>query len=171
MQDKDTLHKIKRQIEYYMGDANLKNDKFFNEMLRSSEDGLLEIKVLQNCGRIKQYEVDDEVLLEAVKLSDKLRIVDGKFGRKNKYIPPLRDTRIVITFDDYELTEEEKLLGDKFKVFKPMMIHMECEKSLYFRDREFLKLLYKQHNLESPFAKVTGKRALVIINQNSTNKD
>lgn len=48
------LEKIRKQIEYYLGDANLKKDKFFCNLLSEGSKGYVDIKVFLKCNKIKE---------------------------------------------------------------------------------------------------------------------
>ena len=49
-----------------MGDMNLKNDKFFHNLIKTSEDRMIPIDILKNCARIKKHSTKDEDLIEAI---------------------------------------------------------------------------------------------------------
>ena len=57
MNDNDLYDKIKKQIEYYLCDDNLKNDPFFNSLISSSPDGFVSLQVFMNCNKIKKMNI------------------------------------------------------------------------------------------------------------------
>merc|ERR1719333_1763664 len=85
------LAAIKKQIEYYFSDQNLKGDKFFHEKISADPEGWLEMKLIQSCNKIKAFGVPDDVLLDALKESS-LETKTGEAGnfvRRTTPPPPL----------------------------------------------------------------------------------
>lgn len=83
---------IKEQIEFYLGDENLKKDSFFHQKISEDANGYLELDFLLKCNKCKKagWTVDD--LKEGIKLSDKLELdkTEKKVRRKdNKALPEL----------------------------------------------------------------------------------
>merc|ERR1719424_12156 len=82
---------IKKQIEYYFSDGNLKTDKFFHEKISENADGWLDMKLIQSCNKIKAFGVEMSVLTSALdgspletKTGD-----DGTFVRRTTPLPVL----------------------------------------------------------------------------------
>jgi len=83
---------IKEQIEYYLGDENLKQDTFFHQKISEDANGYLDIELLLKCNKCKKsgWTIDD--LKEGIKLSDILELdkTEKKVRRKdNKPLPEL----------------------------------------------------------------------------------
>merc|ERR1719326_6294 len=85
------LAAIKKQIEYYFSDQNLKGDKFFHEKISADPEGWLEMKLIQSCNKIKSFGVPDDVLLDALKESalETKSGEAGNFVRRTTPPPPL----------------------------------------------------------------------------------
>ena len=68
-----------------MSDSNLKNDEFFHNLLKKSEDRMISINILNKCKRIKDLNVSEEDIIKAIKKSSYLKIDEEKkmFGRVN----------------------------------------------------------------------------------------
>ena len=45
---------IKNQIEYYLGDENLKKDTFFRQLILSEANGYLDLDYIMKCNKIKK---------------------------------------------------------------------------------------------------------------------
>merc|ERR1719460_1127138 len=89
------LAAIKKQIEYYFSDQNLKGDKFFHEKISAEPDGWLEMKLIQSCNKIKVMGVPDDVLLDALKESN----LETKSGEEGNFVrrttpPPALDEKL-----------------------------------------------------------------------------
>ena len=86
------INTLKSQIEYYMSDANLENDKFFNSLMSNSLNKFIDISVLLNCNKIKNITTDTNLIQEAISNSDFLELNEDKtkFSRKDKNIPKLQ---------------------------------------------------------------------------------
>jgi len=85
------LAAIKKQIEYYFSDQNLKGDKFFHEKISAHPEGWLEMKLIQSCNKIKVFGVPDDVLLDALKEStlETKTGEEGNFVRRTSPLPAL----------------------------------------------------------------------------------
>jgi len=44
---------VRKQIEYYLSDDNLKFDKFFHEKISANEEGWLEVALVLSCNKMK----------------------------------------------------------------------------------------------------------------------
>merc|ERR1719440_1612643 len=86
---------IRKQIEYYFSDENLKNDVFFHEKISADPEGWLDMKLIQSCNKIKNFGVPDDVLLDALKESN----LETKSGEGGLFIrrttpPPALDEKL-----------------------------------------------------------------------------
>jgi hypothetical protein len=89
------LAAIKKQIEYYFSDQNLKGDKFFHEKISADPDGWLEMKLIQSCNKIKAFGVPDDVLLESLKESNlETKCVEGANFVRRTTPPPALDEKL-----------------------------------------------------------------------------
>ena len=50
----ETKDEIKKQIEYYLGDENLKKDTFFRQLILSDANGYLDLDYIMKCNKIKK---------------------------------------------------------------------------------------------------------------------
>ena len=57
---KQMLDKLRKQIEYYFGDANFRNDKFLKGKANEDADGFVGLSVLLTFNRIKALGVGEE---------------------------------------------------------------------------------------------------------------
>ena len=82
---------IKKQVEYYLGDANLSKDEFFREMIEKHKEGYLSFEVIMKCNKVKKMGLKSvKELADACKGSDLIEVSkDGKMVRraKNKALP------------------------------------------------------------------------------------
>ena len=76
---------IKEQLEYYLGDENLKKDAFFHQLISSSPDGYLDLKYILKCNKIKKKGWSKDDLKKGVELSDFIELdkTGEKIRRKN----------------------------------------------------------------------------------------
>jgi len=56
---------IKKQIEYYMSDANLSRDRFFREQIQTDKEGWIDIAHFLNCNKVKQMGLSSEQISTA----------------------------------------------------------------------------------------------------------
>ena len=77
---------IKKQVEYYLSDKNLAQDKFFNEKFRESKNGWIDISNILNCNKVKQMKLKSPVdeIAEACKDSEEVEVDVAKKLIKRK---------------------------------------------------------------------------------------
>ena len=56
---------IKKQIEYYMSDANLSRDRFFREQIQTDKEGWIDVAHFLNCNKVKQMGLSSEQIVTA----------------------------------------------------------------------------------------------------------
>lgn len=79
---------LKKQVEFYLCDDNLKKDKFFNDAM-AGKKGYLPLDTIMKCNKIKNITQDRAKLVEAIKSSDKLELNAEGDGVGRKGNPPL----------------------------------------------------------------------------------
>ena len=69
----ETKNEIKTQIEYYLGDENLKKDDFFHRLISADANGYLDLDIILKCNKIKKkgWTKDEEVEKETEKEKEK----------------------------------------------------------------------------------------------------
>eukprot|EP00933_Yihiella_yeosuensis_P071332 TRINITY_DN79533_c0_g1_i1.p1 TRINITY_DN79533_c0_g1~~TRINITY_DN79533_c0_g1_i1.p1 ORF type:complete len:379 (-),score=118.99 TRINITY_DN79533_c0_g1_i1:192-1328(-) len=67
---------VRKQVEYYLSDENLRYDKFFSEKISGNQDGWLEISLLLSCNKMKQMRATKDDVIASLKDS-KLEIKDS----------------------------------------------------------------------------------------------
>lgn len=58
---------VKKQVEYYLSDENLRHDKFFSEKIASTEGGWLEMSLILSCNKMKTMRATKEDVATALK--------------------------------------------------------------------------------------------------------
>jgi hypothetical protein len=136
--------KLKQQIEYYLSDKNLTQDKFFNEKLSEGKEGWIDLTLILNCNKIKQMKLKNPQaeIKEAVVDSAEVEISpDGKLIRRkdNKRVPEFTKKRNSKAADKDDKKEEKKEEEDKLPEYdvrgipvltnadfeNPIIIHFE----------------------------------------------
>jgi hypothetical protein len=51
---------IQKQVEYYLGDANLSKDEFFRDLISNDKEGYLPFSALLKCNKIKKMGITSE---------------------------------------------------------------------------------------------------------------
>lgn len=62
----NTQLKVKEQVEFYLSDANLCQDAFFNARLVEADEGWLDAKLVLDCARMKRLGATADDLLQAL---------------------------------------------------------------------------------------------------------
>ena len=65
MSDEERLVALRRQIEYYLSDENLRQDTFFYEKISANEGGWLDASWILGCNRVKKLGVTTDVEIES----------------------------------------------------------------------------------------------------------
>lgn len=81
---------IRTQVEYYLGDNNLKRDEFFYNKVLENDHGWVDITHFLACNKIKNMGITKESIVEAVKGSTEIEAdpTGEKLRRKdNKLLP------------------------------------------------------------------------------------
>jgi len=58
---------VRKQIEYYLSDENLKYDKFFSEKMSADKDGWLDLNLVLSCNKMKAMAATKEDVMAALK--------------------------------------------------------------------------------------------------------
>lgn len=81
----ETKLEIMKQVEYYLGDENLKKDAFFHNLISLNLKGYLDLKYILKCNKIKKKGWTKDDLIQGIKLSTFLELdeKEEKVRRKN----------------------------------------------------------------------------------------
>lgn len=74
--EKESL--IRKQIEYYFSDKNLKQDMFFHNKISQDKEGWVDISFIMNCNKIKELTTDQEEIEASIKESTEVEFDKGK---------------------------------------------------------------------------------------------
>jgi len=66
---------VRKQVEYYLSDENLKFDQFFHEKISTTPEGWLELNLVLSCNKVKAMRATKEDVLAALKDS-KIEVKD-----------------------------------------------------------------------------------------------
>ena len=87
-QKEELISKLRKQMEFYLGDSNLLKDHFLRELMMKDKKNYIELKFFLNCNKIKGFllNIDDKKkkLIEAIELSPLLKINKSKTKVKRK---------------------------------------------------------------------------------------
>jgi hypothetical protein len=85
-----SAEQIRKQIEYYLGDANLARDDFFRQQISDNKDGYVKLSLFLNCNKIKSLDTNVEAIAEALAGSEELEMKEDKSAVRrvgNKALP------------------------------------------------------------------------------------
>lgn len=128
---KEKKLKIKEQIEYYLGDDNLKKDSFFHQRISADPNGYLELDCLLKCNKIKQSGWTKEDLIEGIKLSDELELnkEENKVRRKNnKPLPELSYLSKKRKKNDEEEGKKKETFNEE-ELKDPVILKINCKEA------------------------------------------
>jgi len=84
---------VRKQVEYYMSDVNLKRDVFFQKEM-AKNDGNVGVDCLLKCNKLKKLCSDADAIMAALEASEALIISDCKKKVKRKTPPPPLDADV-----------------------------------------------------------------------------
>lgn len=67
---------VRKQLEYYLSDENLRFDKFFHDKISADSEGWLEVALILSCNKMKTMRATPEDVLAALKES-KIEVKEG----------------------------------------------------------------------------------------------
>lgn len=86
---------LRRQVLYYVSDENLRHDKFFQDIIASSEGGWINMSHILGCKRMQQMGATVESILGALSNAPEVELRDGPAGQealRRKQPPPTLDS-------------------------------------------------------------------------------
>uniref|UniRef100_A0A3P9KWN7 La-related protein 7 n=1 Tax=Oryzias latipes TaxID=8090 RepID=A0A3P9KWN7_ORYLA len=89
---KQLLGDVKKQVEFWFGDANLHKDRFLKKIIEESDDGYVDISVLTGFNRMKKLTTDPKLIARALKNSTLVEV--NLEGNKVRRQQPLGDPPI-----------------------------------------------------------------------------
>lgn len=107
------LEAIKKQVEYYFSDSNLRRDKFFQELISQNSEGYVPVDAIMRCRRIRNLNASAPMLVESLQSSSEVELNSEKTGIRrvdNRPPPPLQQSQ--------KPKKEEKLPESTTIVFK-----------------------------------------------------
>ena len=79
---------LKKQVEYYLSDSNLKHDKFFHTKISENAEGWLAIEHILACNKVKSLTREAKDIVEAVSTSSELEANEaGDCIRRKNALP------------------------------------------------------------------------------------
>ena len=129
------LEQVQKQIEYYMSDKNLKNDKYFHAKISTSKGGLLNLTLLLNCKRIQKFKATIRELQLAIQNSKLLELGADRncFKRKKKTLPTLREMKVKICLEEGFDPDKQDVV-ENLIYFAPTVFKLD--KTQFFKKRE-----------------------------------
>lgn len=82
------MEALKKQVEYYLSDSNLKHDKFFHTKLSEDAEGWLAITHILACNKTKVLTTDAKDICEAVITSSELEVNEAGDSIRRKTALP-----------------------------------------------------------------------------------
>lgn len=80
--------RLLRQLEYYLGDKNLRTDEFFNRIISDNPEGWLPFENILCCKRIIEMNVSIDDIKRVVANSNRVEFSEQGVRRKNNVRPP-----------------------------------------------------------------------------------
>jgi hypothetical protein len=78
------LDALKKQVEYYMSDANLKHDKFFHTKISENAEGWLALVHILACNKTKALTTSSSDIVESLKMSSEVEVNEAQDSIRRK---------------------------------------------------------------------------------------
>jgi hypothetical protein len=91
----DLAGNIRRQVEYYLSDTNLKTDKFFHDLISANEGGYVSMDSLLKCRKLTSLTTSPDVVAQAVKSSTEVETSSDATGVRRIGNAPLPELAAV----------------------------------------------------------------------------
>ena len=125
IKEDEKMISIKEQIEYYLGDENLKQDQFFHNKISEDANGYLDLDFLLKCNKIKKAGWTKDELVKGIKLSDVIELNSKEDKVRRKDNKPLPELVLLSKKRQKPEKEEEK------KEREPVVLMFESEKECH----------------------------------------
>ncbi|XP_077355057.1 la-related protein 7 [Festucalex cinctus] len=89
---KQLLGEVKKQVEFWFGDANLHKDRFLKKLIDSSDDGYVDLSVVASFNRMKKLTSDTKLIARALKNSSVVEV--NLEGDKVRRLLPIGDVPV-----------------------------------------------------------------------------
>ncbi|KAL5482245.1 hypothetical protein EMCRGX_G022546 [Ephydatia muelleri] len=129
--DAETSDKIRKQVEFYFSEENLKKDSFLMKHIQRNKQGYVSLKLVSSFRKIKSLTKDWRVVLESVKRSQLLALNDDE--TKIRRVEPVNRldyshlARTVIvtkyTVDTPEVAALERVFGKCAYVYRKRALY------------------------------------------------
>eukprot|EP01138_Halocafeteria_seosinensis_P000703 gb/GECG01000719.1/.p1 GENE.gb/GECG01000719.1/~~gb/GECG01000719.1/.p1 ORF type:complete len:222 (+),score=34.08 gb/GECG01000719.1/:1-666(+) len=120
--------RIRRQIEFYFSDANMRRDKFLRSKVEAEPQGFVDLSILVTFNRLKELSTDYEEICNAVKDSEVVQVSADKTKIRRKTPLPANDdpsTRTVYVKGRFPQDSELDALIAFFRQYFPVkIVHM-----------------------------------------------
>ncbi|XP_065834558.1 la-related protein 7-like isoform X2 [Oscarella lobularis] len=91
--DDEKLDAIRQQMEFYLGDPNLRHDRFTRSEIEKSEHGYVPLWLFLKFNKLRQLTNDVETICKGIRKSDHLELSEcGKKVRRKRPLEPIKDT-------------------------------------------------------------------------------
>ncbi|XP_077401007.1 la-related protein 7 isoform X2 [Vanacampus margaritifer] len=89
---KQLMGEVKKQVEFWFGDANLHKDRFLKKLIDSSDEGYVDLSVVASFNRMKNLTSDTKLIARALKNSSVVEV--NLEGDKVRRLLPIGDVPI-----------------------------------------------------------------------------
>jgi len=84
----ELILKLREQIEFYFGDANLQKDRFIKQLINADNEGYVDLEKIANFNKMRSMTSDIGLIVEAAKSSNLVQPdTTGKRIRRTKVVP------------------------------------------------------------------------------------
>lgn len=174
------LPELKKQLEYYLSDANLSRDQFFYSKIQETDDGYVPLDCFEKCNNVKKLNASASYMIDAIKESDELELNESNTAVRrvgNKELPEFQAQKKLktstgegrVTHSKHD--DDEAVDGDS-DIMVPVILFIRDISGLEKNGRALEEALGEKYQLQIPFARVgsQGDGGHVLLDKSATDK-
>lgn len=171
------LPELKKQLEYYLSDANLARDQFFYSKIEDSTDGFVHFEHFEKCNNIKKLNAGRHNLIEAVSQSDQLELNEAKDAVRrvgNKELPEFQAQKKLKTqggaVNVNNQSDDKEEDGGDDSTMVPLILFIRDIEGLEKNGRVMEEALGEKYQIKVPFARIgtQGDGGHVLLDKSTT---
>lgn len=122
---------IQKQVEYYLSDQNLKQDEFFNNIIKGNESHSIPIESLLNCNKIKKLNATKDQIIDAITGSEEIEVVGEGVKRKGDKPIPAFEPKVTkkIKGENGPIAVQQPADREESKSFEPKIFKITLSKA------------------------------------------
>lgn len=160
------LPELKKQLEYYLSDANLSRDQFFYSKIQETDDGFIALDSFEKCNNVKKLNASLGNIIDAIKQSSELELNESQTAVRragNRELPEFKAQKKLKTSSGEGIARHSKEVeqdhGDEeadgdSDILVPVILFIRDISGLEKNGRALEEALGEKYQIQIPFARI-----------------